>query len=72
MGTLFWLAVLVVLVKINGRKCKKRVEIFYRSGSGQIAGDQVVFDCGCRFAMGSQERRFCTSHEAIVNAEVSA
>lgn len=72
---LFLLVVVLVVLavrKASQPKKQKTVDLAYPGGVGRLVGSNIVFPCGCRFHIGSQDRRLCASHDAILSAEARA
>ncbi len=68
----FWMVVEAFrkLLRIAPKKKLKYGTIY---GRGDLVGDQVLMDCGCRFNWADNRERptICTSHRAIIAAEIA-
>lgn len=66
---LFWM-----IAEMLGLGKPKKQEYRMIYGRGQLLGDKVIMDCGCRFnwADECEKPTICAAHKAIIAAEVAA
>ena len=68
----FWMFVDAAIRLFTPKPKKKEYRVLY--GRGQLLGDKVVMDCGCRFNWADEREKpvVCAAHKAIIAAEVAA